>query len=226
MKVSIVIPAYNEKNFILKILEKVDQVNFSGLEKEVLIIDDYSTDGTREILKTVTSAKVIFHSKNLGKGAALATGFSHCSGDIIAIQDADLEYNPHDLVKLVAIVASGQVPIAYGSRMIGNNPTGHYAYYAGNLVISWLARLLYGVKLTDIETCYKVFKKEVLSAMTLSEPGFGFEIQFTVNALKNHFTIKELPITYSPRKFNEGKKISWRDGLAAIWLLLKYRFKQ
>lgn len=229
MKVSLVIPVYNEKPLILKVLAKVDQVVFPSLEKEVVIVDDCSTDGTREILQGLKYSgkyQIIFHDINQGKGAAVLTGLQQCTGDIIAIQDADLEYDPHDLVKLVGLIVSGQTFIAYGSRMMGDNPKGHWAYYLGNQMISWVAQLLYGTKITDVETCYKVFHKKVLHSIDLSEKDFGFEIQFTVNALKNKFLIQELPIQYYPRQRDEGKKICWHDGVKAIWLLFKYRFRK
>ena len=224
MKVSVVMPVYNEKEFILPALDRLAAINFPGLDKEVIVVDDGSTDGTKELLLKRQTEKVFFHQKNLGKGAALMTGFAQCSGDIIAIQDADLEYDPNDLVKLVELVASGQAPVAYGSRMMGKNPVGHYAYYLGNKLISLVTRILYGAALTDVETGYKVFRKDVLDSVALSEPRFGFEIQFTVNVLKSHLVIKELPIKYAPRQFSQGKKIGWRDGVEALWLLIKYRF--
>lgn len=225
MKISIIIPVFNEKEFIVEILEKVEQVNFLGLEKEIVVVDDCSTDGTRHILEGLQQQyKVFFHDKNQGKGAALKTGFKNSTGDIFAIQDADLEYDPNDLKKLVEAVLSGETEVVYGSRMIAKNPIGHYAFYLGNKVISFLTRLLYGVTLTDVETCYKVFKKEVLEHLSLQENDFGFEVEFTAKVLKNNIKIKELPISYNPRKFSQGKKISWRDGLKAIWLLFKFRF--
>lgn len=226
MKVSIVIPVYNEKEFVLKILEKIKQVDFNGLGKEIILVDDFSTDGTREILAELgPDYKVIYHDKNKGKGGALQTGFKSVTGDIVAIQDADLEYDPQDLVKLVELITTKQAQVVYGSRMSGKNPIGHIAYYAGNQLISWVTRVLYGVKLADVETCYKVFRKEVLEKLSLTQNDFGFEIEFTVQVLKNKFAIKELPISYAPRKFAEGKKINWVDGVKAIWLLFIYKIK-
>ena len=224
-KVSIVIPVFNEKDYILKIIEKVEILKLGGFEKEIVIVDDGSVDGTREILETLNQKyKVIFHQKNQGKGAALRTGFKNSSGEIIAIQDADLEYDPRDLATLISLVAEGQFPVIYGSRMRGNNPIGYHLYYFGNLLISKFTNFLYNTKLTDVETCYKVFKRKLLENLNLHENDFGFDVEFTAKLLKNRISIGELPISYSPRKFHEGKKINWQDGLKALWLLVKYRF--
>ena len=225
MKVSVIIPVFNEKDFIVTILDKLEQVSFFPAVKEVVIVDDCSTDGTKTILENFQDKyKIIFHHKNQGKGAALKTGFKNATGDIIAIQDADLEYNPQDLKKLVVVILAEEAQVVYGSRMTAKNPVGHYAYYLGNKLISLLTRILYGSKLTDVETCYKVFKKEILDNLNLEEDDFGFEVEFTAKVLKSGLTIKELPISYNPRKFSQGKKISWQDGIKAIGLLFKYRF--
>jgi len=226
MKISIIVPVFNEKEFILKILEKVSQVDFPGLDKEIIIVDDGSTDGTRELLKQVQDKyKIIFHEKNLGKGAALRTGFQAATGEIIAIQDADLEYQPTELPKLTEPILTGKTQVVYGSRMIGNNPIGHRRYYLGNVVISWLASILFGKKLSDVETCYKVFNRKLLEKFDLEQNDFGFEVELTAKLLKNKISIIELPISYTPRKFMQGKKINWADGVKAIWLLFKYRLK-
>ncbi len=225
-KVSIVVPVYNEKKYILKILEKLDQLSLPNIEKEIVVVDDGSTDGTREILKsTGTKYKIIFQSKNLGKAEALKTGFKNCSGEIIVTQDADLEYNPADIAKLIQPVIRGEFAVVYGSRMIARNPIGHIFYYWGNRLISTFTRFFYQHRITDVETGYKVFKKDILQKIHLVESGFGFEAEFTAKVLRSKIKILELPISYSPRKFSEGKKISWRDGIKALWLLIKYRFK-
>ena len=162
-KISIVIPVYNEKNYIEAVLRKIDSTNIADLKKEVIIVDDGSTDGTREILSRLQDRYlIIFHQVNQGKGAALRSGFAKASGEIIAIQDADLEYDPSDLAKLVRPIITGQSQVVYGSRMMGNNPIGHKRYYFGNKLITWSASLLYGRALTDLETCYKVFATSIL----------------------------------------------------------------
>jgi len=227
MKLSIIIPVYNEKKYILEVLKRVEELTLDNLKKEIVIVDDGSTDGTKELLKPLAHKyKIIFHEQNQGKGAALKTGFKNSQGDIIAIQDADLEYHPSDLAKLVQPIVTGQTLVVFGSRMLGNNPIGHWRYYFGNRAISWLTNFLYKAKLTDVETCYKVFHRQVLDNIKIEHNCFGEEVEFTTKLLKNKISILELPISYSPRKFDEGKKISWRDGVKALWLLIKYRFKK
>lgn len=222
--ISIVIPVYNEKKYILEILKRVEAVEIN-LEKEIIIVDDGSNDGTSEILAQLKDRyKILFHEKNLGKGAALKTGFTQASGEIIAIQDADLEYDPRELAKLVEPILQDQTQVVYGSRIKGKNKIGHLRYYLGNILISAWANVLYGQRLSDVETCYKVFKKEVLDKIEIESLDFGFEAEFTAKVLKNKFSIIELPISYQPRSFKEGKKICWRDGIKALWLLIKYRF--
>ncbi|MFA6382761.1 MAG: glycosyltransferase family 2 protein [Candidatus Buchananbacteria bacterium] len=222
-KISIVIPVYNEKDYILKTLERVEKLSFSGLEKEIIVVDDGSTDGTTEILKSLESKYKIIYQNNGGKGAALRAGFTTSTGEIIAIQDADLEYDPAEIVRLIKPIIDGKSEVVYGSRMLGHNPIGHRRYYLGNELISWLTNVLYRSHLTDVETGHKVFKKSILENLNLQENDFGFEVEFTAKILKNQIPILELPISYAPRKFDEGKKINWQDGLKALWLLVKYR---
>ncbi|NUM25917.1 MAG: glycosyltransferase family 2 protein [Candidatus Buchananbacteria bacterium] len=223
---SIVIPVYNEKKYIAEILNKVDRLEITGLDKEVVIVDDGSTDGTIDLLKMINRPnwRVIFSEHNQGKGAALRQGFKHTTGDIVAIQDADLEYSPPDLEPLVQAIVRGQAKVAYGSRMISKNPVGHLSYYLGNKLISWLAQVLYRAQITDVETCYKVFSGPLLRQLSLRQNDFGFEVEVTAKVLRQGIKILELPISYRPRQFNEGKKISWIDGCKALWLLIVYRF--
>ncbi|MBU1164156.1 glycosyltransferase family 2 protein [Patescibacteria group bacterium] len=225
-KISIIVPVYNEIKYIKEVLSRLDQTNIQNLEKEIIIVDDGSTDGTRDFLQTVEDKyKVIYHQNNLGKGGALKTGFKNVTGEIITIQDADLEYHPRELEKLVAPILKGVANVVYGSRMKGNNDTGYKRYYLGNWVISKTASILYGTKLTDIETCYKVFKKEVLQNINIESNDFGIEAEFTAKILKNKVRIAEIPIHYEPRSFLEGKKIGWKDGVQALWILFRWRFK-
>jgi glycosyltransferase involved in cell wall biosynthesis len=221
--ISIVIPVYNEQKYIQKTLARLADLSISGWQKEIIIVDDGSTDGTRELLRDLKSDyKIIFQAKNGGKGLALRTGFAACQGEIIAIQDADWEYDPADLPPLIDLLISGQAQVVYGSRMHNKNPIGHYRYYLGNVLLSGLASLVYGCRLTDIETGYKVFKKDLLAGIELVQNDFGIEIELTAKFIKQGVKIIEQPIGYRPRRFYEGKKIGWCDGLKAIWLLFKY----
>lgn len=223
---SIVVPVYNERRYIKEILKRLQALTVGQMAKEVIIVDDGSTDGTVEILKEISQPgwQIIFSSRNEGKGSALRKGFAKTTGEIVAIQDADLEYHPFDLRPLVELVAAKQTQVAYGSRMINKNPIGHISYYLGNKLISWLAQVLYQVKITDVETCYKVFDGQLLRSLRLEQDDFAFEVEVTAKILKQGIKIIELPISYQPRQFAEGKKISWLDGLKALWLLVKYRF--
>lgn len=226
-KISIVIPIYNERETLLKILEKVERADTLGLEKEIILVDDGSKDGTRDILKTLESKyRVIYHSKNQGKGGALRTGFGYAKGDIILIQDADLEYNPEEYPKLIQPILENRADAVYGSRNLKNNPRFRKSYYWGGILISWLTNLLYGSNLTDVCTCYKAFKAPVLKSFQLKSNGFDFDVEVTAKALKKKYKIIEVPINYYPRKIEEGKKIRPRDGLIAIWKILKYRLCQ
>ncbi|MCL5794900.1 MAG: glycosyltransferase family 2 protein [Patescibacteria group bacterium] len=224
-KLSIIVPVYNERNYIQETIKRLSSVNFNGLDKEIIIVDDGSTDGTRELLVNLPpECRVILHKNNRGKGAALISGFAAATGQIIAIQDADLEYHPQDLTNLVESILDGRAVVVYGSRMTGRNPIGYQLYYFGNKLISFMARVLYGCHLTDIETGYKVFTKDILSKFKLELADFGFEAEFTAKLLKNKIKILEIPISYTPRHFAEGKKIGPKDGFKALWLLIKYRF--
>ncbi len=225
-KITVLIPVYNELNTLETILKKVEETNLCGLEKEIILIDDYSTDGTRDILKNLESKyKVLYHDKNMGKGAALKTGFANMTGDIVIIQDADLEYEPKDYENLVKEVYEGNADIVYGSRLMGKPDDSFiWTHLWGNRLITFVANILYGQKLTDIETCYKVFKRELLDGVDVKSHRFDFEPEITAKMLKKKAKFMELPISYSGRGHNEGKKITWKDGFGAIWALIKYRF--
>lgn len=224
-KISILLPVYNEKNTLLEILKQVEAVDF-GLEKEIILIDDFSTDGTKELYKDL-SYKTLFHEKNMGKGAALRTGFAAATGDIIIIQDADLEYNPVDYKPLVELIKSGKADVVYGSRLADSRNSGKFLLlsYLANITLSFMTRILYGTYLTDMETCYKAFRADFVKDITIESNRFDFEPEITAKILKKKARFVEIPISYNARQESEGKKITWKDGVQAIFTLLKYRFK-
>jgi glycosyltransferase involved in cell wall biosynthesis len=223
MKLSVVIPVYNERNTIREIHDAVKAVN---LEKEIILVDDFSTDGTREMISLIADdiTKVIFHEHNMGKGAALRTGFKNATGDIVIIQDADLEYDPGQYPKLIQPILDGKADVVYGSRFA----TGDYRrvlffwHMVGNKFLTLLSNMFANLNLTDMETCYKVFKREVLQKITIEENRFGFEPEITAKIAKLDVRIYEVGISYSGRTYKEGKKIGWRDGFSAIRCILKY----
>lgn len=223
-KVSILIPVYNEKDSLLEILKQVEAVDF-GLEKEIILIDDYSTDGTKDLYASLPY-KVFYHSRNMGKGAALRTGFSQATGDIVIIQDADLEYNPADYKPLVNLIATNSADVVYGSRLADTRNNGKFLLlsYLANVTLTYLTRILYGTYLTDMETCYKAFRRDFIRDITIRSNRFDFEPEITAKVLKRNARFMEVPISYNARKTSEGKKITWKDGVHAIWALLKYRF--
>jgi len=223
-KISIIMPAFNEARTIKKSIEEVLASDTMGLEKEIIIVDDGSTDNTRNILSSLHGCKIIRHEKNLGKGAAVKTGFQNATGDIVIIQDADLEYSPSEYKKLIETLMDNSCDVVYGSRMLGKNPIGYWYMYFGNYAISLATRILYGAKITDVETCYKLFLKKVVDELDIQSRGFEIEPEITAKILKKGFLVKEIPIQYSPRKYNEGKKIKWHDGVRALWILVYYRF--
>ena len=206
----------------------ITKVNAVDYHKEIILVDDFSTDGTRAILEGYENKenfKVLYHKRNQGKGAALRTGFSNVSGDIIIIQDADLEYNPSDYGTLLEPILDGRADVVYGSRFLGGpHRVLYFWHYVGNLFLTTFSNMLTNVNLTDMETGYKVFTKEVKERLTFKCDRFGFEPEFTAKVAKNNFRIYEVPISYSGRDYSEGKKITWKDGVAAIWYIFKFRF--
>ncbi|RMF09704.1 MAG: glycosyltransferase family 2 protein [Candidatus Neomarinimicrobiota bacterium] len=225
MDLSIIIPVFNEIHTLPECLRRVEAVN---LEREILIVDDGSTDGTRQYLESLPPAEhrsVFFHERNRGKGAAIQTALPHARGDFVVIQDGDLEYDPEDLKALLAAAKNG-TPIVYGSRVLGGDPISYLSFYLGGRFLSWLTNRLYGSHITDEPTCYKLFRRDILQEMNLTARGFSFCPEVTALALRKGYSIHEIPISYLPRSKKEGKKISWRTGVGAIYTLLKYRWKR
>ena len=232
MKLSIIMPVYNEESTLRKILEKVRSVD---IEKEIIIVDDSSTDGTKEILKAIKNrnTKVIYHTENIGKGAAIKTGLKHITGDTVIIQDADLEYDPEDYHRLIEPIVSGKSKVAYGSRILGRKGNSYLRYYLGknflalryhfgNKLLTNVANLLYHAEITDLYTCYKVFDTKILKSTKLNCKGFEFCPEVTARIRKQGYRIYEVPISYHPRSVKEGKKITWKDGLKGLYALIKY----
>lgn len=226
-KITILIPVFNEVNTLEILLQKVEDAGFCGLEKEIILIDDFSTDGTREILKKLEEKyQIFYHDKNMGKGAALRTGLTHISGDIVVIQDADLEYEPADYEPLVKLILDGRADVAYGSRLSGGKPSRSFMFthLLGNKLLTLMTNVLYNTTLTDMETCYKAFRAEFIKDITIKSNRFDFEPEITAKVLKKGARLYELPISYYGREYEEGKKITWKDGFHAIWALVKFRF--
>jgi dolichol-phosphate mannosyltransferase len=229
MKLSVIIPVYNENKNIIKVIEEVNAVD---IKKEIIVIDDGSNDGTQEILRNLNTNNIIkvFHDKNRGKGAAIKTGLEYVTGNIVIIQDADFEYNPQEYSLLIQPILDGKAQIVYGSRFyfpVKHNKSNYHFYYhflLGVKFLNFLTYLLYGTKITDEATCYKVFRTDVIKNIDLKCEGFDFCPEITAKLCKKGYTIHEVPISYSGRTFEEGKKINWKDGLRAIYILLKYRF--
>jgi glycosyltransferase involved in cell wall biosynthesis len=222
---SVVMPVYNERTTIDEIVRRVVAV---PIRKELIVVDDGSTDGTGEILDALKPELgfTLLRQTNAGKGAALRRGFAAVTGDLVVIQDADLEYSPEELPELIELICQGKADVVYGSRFLGRHRVFLFTHYLGNRVVTLATNLLYNTMLTDMETCYKVMRVEVLRSMTLESNGFGIEPELTAKIFKRGFRVYEIPITYAGRGYNEGKKITWTAGLVALWVLLKYRFTE
>lgn len=242
-KVTVVMPVYNERGTIEEILRRVVE---NGIRKEVVVVDDGSTDGTREILQAMqqrqakgeretpaqdggdaialADLRFLFQAQNQGKGAALRCGFAEATGDIVLVQDADLEYDPDDYSKLLEPIVDGRADVVYGSRFLGGPQRVHYFWhYVANKALTLLSDMLTNLKITDMETCYKVFRREVLAGIRLKSDRFGFEPEITAKVAKGKWRVYEVPIVYAGRTYEEGKKITWRDGVQALWYILRYR---
>jgi len=229
VKLTVVIPVYNEVKTIEDVVKTVKSVSI-GMPMEIVIVDDCSKDGTREVLKkmqeTQSDLVLSFHEVNQGKGAALRTGFGQATGDIVLIQDADLEYDPHEYANLLKPILDGRADVVFGSRFLGGGAhrVVFYWHYLGNRFLTTLSNMMTNLNLTDMEVCYKVFRREVLKGIVLRENRFGFEVEITAKVARRPCRIYEVPISYYGRDYSEGKKITWKDGFRALWCIVKYRF--
>lgn len=227
-KLSIVVPVYNERNTVPEIVRRTRTVELpDGIEREVIVVDDGSTDGTRDVLRQLgdSTVRVVLHDTNKGKGAALRTGFGLATGDYVLVQDADLEYDPNDWPKLIKPVVDGKARVVYGSRFTGERRNMLFLHWIGNRFLSLATNVLYNTTLSDMETCYKLVDRSLISQLSLRADRFDIEPEITAKILKRGVRIYEVPISYTGREFDEGKKITWKDGFSALWTLVKYRFR-
>lgn len=226
MKLSIIIPVYNEKYTIDPLLARVAAVSIPGWEKEIVVVEDFSTDGTRELLQKMSGDyKIIFHEKNQGKGAALRTGFKAASGEYVLVQDADLEYDPEEYPALLEPIAKFGADVVYGSRFMGSGAhrVVYFWHYLGNRFLTLLSNVFTNLNLTDMETCYKLFKREVIQKITLDQDRFGFDPEVTAKVARlKPIKIFEVGISYNGRTYADGKKITWKDGIRVVYCILKY----
>jgi len=223
---SVVMPVFNERATIEEIVGRVLAVR---LRIELVVVDDGSRDGTRDVLAALQQRHgftLVLQPRNRGKGAALRRGFEEVTGDLVVIQDADLEYSPEEYPQLIELICQGRADVVYGSRFLGRHRVFLFTHYLGNRVLTLLTNVLYNTMLSDMETCYKVMRTEVLRSFTLRSDGFGIEPELTAKIFKRGYRVYEVPITYDGRGYDEGKKITWRDGVVALWVLLRYRFSE
>jgi glycosyltransferase involved in cell wall biosynthesis len=225
-KLSVIVPVFDERNTVVEIVRRMRAVELP-VDLEIVIVDDGSTDGTRDVLRQLadSTVRVINHDVNRGKGAAIRSGLAHVSGDLVLVPDADLEYDPEDWPKLLAPMLRGKARVVYGSRFTGERRNMLFLHWVGNRFLSLVTNVLYNTTLSDMETCYKLFDRTLLDSITLRAQRFEFEPEVTAKILRRGVRIYEVPISYTGREFDEGKKITWVDGFVALWTLVKYRFK-
>ncbi len=227
-KLSVVVPVFNERNTLVEIVRRMRAVELpDSIEREIIVVDDGSDDGTRDVLQQLgdSTVRVIMHERNRGKGAAVRTGFANATGEYVLVQDADLEYDPEDWPKLLNPVLRGRTRVVYGSRFTGERRNMLFLHWIGNRFLSFVTNVLYNTTLSDMETCYKLLDRRLLDELSLSADRFDIEPEITAKILKRGVRIYEVPISYTGREFDEGKKITWHDGVAALWTLVKYRFR-
>src|SRR3990167_121136 len=222
MKISIIIPVFNEEKTIAKIIRQIN--NVVGFQKEIIVIDDASVDGTSQKLQEFKGIKIIRHPNNLGKGSAIKTGINSASGDYILVQDADLEYDPQDVLSMIKPINQGKAEVVYGSRFTGPRRNMFFWHWMGNQLLTLVTNILYNTTLSDMETCYKLIPLKLIKSLDLKAKRFEFEPEVTAKILKRNIRIWEVPISYAGREYDEGKKITWRDGIPALWTLIKYKF--
>jgi glycosyltransferase involved in cell wall biosynthesis len=223
---SVVMPVFNESATIDEIIRRVLAV---PIRTQLIVVDDCSTDGTRDLLTALQRElgfTLLLQERNQGKGAALRRGFAAVTGDLVVIQDADLEYSPEEFPQLIELICQGRADVVYGSRFLGRHRVFLFSHYLGNVVLTFITNVLYNTMLSDMETCYKAMRVEVLRSMTLRSNGFGIEPELTAKIFKRGYRVYEVPITYDGRGYDEGKKIGWRDGVVALWVLVRYRFSE
>jgi glycosyltransferase involved in cell wall biosynthesis len=227
-KLSVIVPVFNERNTVVEVLRRMRAIELpDGIEREIIVVDDGSADGTRDVLRQLgdSTVRIVMHDRNRGKGAAVRSGFAHATGEYVLIQDADLEYDPEDWPKLLNPVLRGKARVVYGSRFTGERRNMLLLHWIGNRFLSMVTNVLYNTTLSDMETCYKLIERDLVSSLRLCSDKFDIEPEITAKILKRGVRIYEVPISYSGREFDEGKKLTWRDGVSALRALVVYRFK-
>jgi len=222
---SVIVPVFNERNTVAEIIRRMRRVELP-VDREIIVVDDGSTDGTEKVLDAIedSTVRVVRHPGNRGKGAAIRTGLQYARGDLVLVQDADLEYDPEDWPRLLAPVLKGKARVVYGSRFTGERKNMLFWHWVGNRFLSFVTNVLYNTTISDMETCYKLFDRRVLDGIRIEAERFEFEPEITAKILRRGHRIYEVPISYAGREFHEGKKITWRDGVSALWTLVRYRF--